>query len=147
MQIKAIYNRKNTKQKTHNKRFKSMDEEHDLKGTSPSLPNRSNKKLKTNMSLLYVLTHKRSNSQSIPTKNTPYTSASSSPNKFDVLKSAPNSRKSSIYGTNKITSTKIADQVSSKNLTKALKNNFVEVYNTKKSKENISSGIFKKKGK
>ena len=149
MQIKALYNRKNTKHKTHNRRFKSMDEECDLKATSPPAPNRSNKKLKTNMSLLYVLTHKRSNSQSAATKNTAaFNSASTSPNHFGVLNSAPNSRKSSIYGTNKITITKKPEMSSSTDLTKTLKNNFVEAYNTKKSKENnAGSGMFRKKGR
>ena len=67
MQIKAIYHRKNTNAMIgFGKRHQSMEDEVDKKiSTLPSSPNhRSNKKLKTNMSLLYVLTHKRSNSHS-----------------------------------------------------------------------------------
>ena len=71
-------------------------------------PSRSNNKMKTNMSLLYVLTHKRSNSQSSSTKNYQNQGFSSQNNNFSVLKSAPNSRKSSIYGTNKITKCKMS---------------------------------------
>jgi len=58
--IKAIYHRKNT----YVRRFKSVDEEGtNYKGSLPSSPARERgKQLKSNMSLLFVLTHKRSTS-------------------------------------------------------------------------------------
>ena len=140
-QIKAIYHRKNTPVR----RFRSVDEEHTTyKGSLPSSPSKESKpRLKSNMSLLYVLTHKRSNSEFSKKDKSQFGPS------LAALKSANVSRKVSQYGSLPSSSS------SSKQATKKMvriddrpsqphfKNNFINMCGSKKSKENC--GVLKKK--
>ena len=72
LQMREIYHRKNT----HVRRFKSIDEteyKNSISGNSPTKLGQNNSnggsKLKSNMSLLYVLTHKRSASDNHKTSH------------------------------------------------------------------------------